>query len=184
MVKGEMMKIEIKSRWDSKKILFSYETDNIKLALQIGVKQGAHLEGAHLRGAHLRGAHLGGADLRGADLGGADLEGADLRDAKEYSESHFIFFELIRRQKIDSFTSIEWQIIGQLSIHLLCWDSIKKRFGKKIIPIFKKLAKLGYDEYLTKYKEILEEKNAILSRRYPKGYTALQHPLEGITHVC
>ena len=137
------MKIEIKSRWDSKKILFSYETDNIKLALQIGVKQGAHLEGAHLRGAH---------------LGGADLGGAHLRDAKEYSESHFIFFELIRRQKIDSFTSIEWQIIGQLSIHLLCWDSIKKRFGKKIIPIFKKLAKLGYDEYLTKYKEILEEK--------------------------
>ena len=162
------MKIEIKSRWDSKKILFSYETDNIKLALQIGVKQGADLGGAHLGGAYLRDADLGGADLegaylRGAHLGGAHLEGAHLggahlRDAKEYSESHFIFFELIRRQKIDSFTSIEWQIIGQLSIHLLCWDSIKKRFGKKIIPIFKKLAKLGYDEYLTKYKEILEEK--------------------------
>ena len=94
------MKMEIKSRW-SKSVLFTLETDSLKLAVEAGVKIGADLRAADLRGADLRGADLigalltgailrgadltrallRGADLRGADLIGADLIGADLRGA-------------------------------------------------------------------------------------------------------
>ena len=94
------MKFEIKSRWDAS-VLFSLETDSLKLCIEAAVKSRAHLENANLgsadlrganlvsanlRGAHLRGAHLGNAnlvsaDLRGANLGGADLRGANLGSA-------------------------------------------------------------------------------------------------------
>ena len=70
------MKLEIKHRWNGE-VLFSFETDKIKIALEAAVKMGAYLEGADLRGADLK-----GADLEGAYLEGADLEGADLRGAK------------------------------------------------------------------------------------------------------
>ena len=59
------MKFEIKSRFDSS-VLFSIETDSLKLAVELGVKQGANLEGANLGGAYLRGANLRGANLEGA----------------------------------------------------------------------------------------------------------------------
>ncbi len=79
------MKFEIKHRFTGS-VLFTIETENMRLALEAAVKDGANLRGAHLRGAnlggaHLRGANLGGADLRGANLGGADLRGANLGDA-------------------------------------------------------------------------------------------------------
>ena len=84
------MKFEIKSRF-SGAVLFSLETESLKLTLEAAVKSGANLRGANLhdadlrdanlRGANLHGANLGGADLRGADLRGADLGDADLRDA-------------------------------------------------------------------------------------------------------
>jgi hypothetical protein len=77
------MKIEIKSRFNSS-ILFSFETDKLKLAVEAGVKSGANLGGADLGGADLRGANLRGANLRGADLGGADLGGANLGGANLY----------------------------------------------------------------------------------------------------
>jgi Pentapeptide repeats (8 copies) len=85
--------INIVSRWDSSKILFSAEVDagiseNLRLraALVIAVGRDAYLGdanlgGANLRGANLRGAYLGGANLRGAYLGGANLRGANLGDA-------------------------------------------------------------------------------------------------------
>ena len=59
------MKIEIKSRWTGS-VLFSLETEILKLCLEAAVKQGADLRGADLQGADLRGADLRGADLRGA----------------------------------------------------------------------------------------------------------------------
>ena len=77
-------------------MLFSIETDSLRLAVEAAVTgdadlrdadlRGADLRGANLRGANLRDANLGGADLRGANLRGAnlrdaDLRGADLRDA-------------------------------------------------------------------------------------------------------
>ena len=84
----ETVTINIASRWDTSKILFSADVDasvalifRIKTALQIAVTRDADLRGADLRGADLRGADLRGADLRGADLGGAYLCDADLRGA-------------------------------------------------------------------------------------------------------
>ena len=90
--------VNIVSRWDSNKVLFSAEVDasigeryRLRAALEIGVKRGANLGGADLGGANLsdanlgcanlRGANLGGANLRGANLGGANLSGANLRGA-------------------------------------------------------------------------------------------------------
>src|SRR5437899_9582733 len=74
------MKFEITSRFDSS-ILFSIETDSLKLAVELAVKSGAYLEGANLRGAYLEGANLRGANLEGANLEGANLRGANLRGA-------------------------------------------------------------------------------------------------------
>ena len=64
------MNFEIK-HWVSGKVLFSLETENMKLCLEAAVKSGADL-----RGADLRGADLSGADLRDANLSGAHLRGA------------------------------------------------------------------------------------------------------------
>jgi uncharacterized protein YjbI with pentapeptide repeats len=74
------MKFEIKHRITGS-IIFSLETDSLKLCVEASVKSGADLRGANLRGANLRGANLGDADLRGADLRGANLRYADLRYA-------------------------------------------------------------------------------------------------------
>ena len=125
------MKIKIVSRWDSNKVLLVGKYESIKDCLEKN------------RGAYLRGAYLRGADLRGADL----------RGVKNYLNSHDIWIEIIRRQPTKDFTDKEWSIIGQIITHKLCWDSIKKRYGKKIMPIFKKLSKLGFDEWEKYYKD-------------------------------
>ena len=75
-----MKLFEIKNRFTGS-VMFSLETDSIKLCVEAAVKTGADLRGAYLGGANLRGAYLGGADLGGADLRGADLRGADLGGA-------------------------------------------------------------------------------------------------------
>ena len=56
------MRIEIKS-WYSGGVLFSFETNSVKVALEAAVKSGANLGDADLRDAELRGADLGGARL-------------------------------------------------------------------------------------------------------------------------
>ena len=125
--------IEIKNRYTDE-IMLSGEYESIKNCLEKN------------KDTHLRGANLGGADLGGADLGGAYLRGA-----KNYVDSHDIFKEIIRRQPVKTFTNPEWSIIGQILVHTLCWDSIKKRYGKKIMPLFKKLSELGFDEWEKHY---------------------------------
>ena len=75
--------MEIKSRFTGS-VLFSFETDSIKICLQAAVEAKADLRGADLGGADLRGADLRGANLRDADLRGANLRGADLLDADLY----------------------------------------------------------------------------------------------------
>jgi hypothetical protein len=74
------MKFEIESRFNSS-VLFSIETETLKLAVELAVKSGAYLGGAYLGGAYLEGAYLEGAYLGGAYLGGAHLEGAYLEGA-------------------------------------------------------------------------------------------------------
>ena len=153
------MKIEIKSRFDDKKVLVSGKYENIKECLE--KNRDANLRDANLRDANLRGAYLQGAYLRDANLQDANLQGAYLQDAnlrgaylqgiKNYSEHHTIFQEVVRQQKIDTFTQKEWSIIGQIIIHKLCWDSIRKRFNKSAMGIFKKLSKVGFEEWEEKY---------------------------------
>ena len=123
------MKIEIKSRFDNNKVLVSGKYENIKECLEKN------------RDANLRGAYLQGADLWGTNLQGA----------KGYLDSHDFFQEVVRQQKIDTFTQKEWSIIGQIIIHKLCWDSIRKRFNKSAMGIFKKLSKVGFEEWEEKY---------------------------------
>lgn len=78
------MKIEIKHRLDSSKIILCGEYDSFKECLEKNVKEdlsSADLSSADLRGANLRGANLRDADLRDADLSGANLRGAYLKGA-------------------------------------------------------------------------------------------------------
>jgi len=107
----------------------------------------ADLSGAYLYGAYLYGADLYGADLSGANLSGANLSRADLSGAKNYLSSHDFFQEIVKRQDSKTFTSKEWVCIGQIIVHRLCWSSIKKRFNKGAVGVFKKLAKVGFDEW-------------------------------------
>jgi hypothetical protein len=80
MLRRFRMKFEIKSRLNSS-LLFSVETENLKLAVEFAVKSGANLYGADLSWANLYRADLSRADLFGADLSGANLSGADLSRA-------------------------------------------------------------------------------------------------------
>ena len=126
------MKIEIKSRWDNKIILCG-EYESIKDCLE--KNRGANLRGANLRGANLRDAYL--------------------RGTKNYYMSHDFAMELIRRMDIKSFTDKEWAVIGQLTIHRFCYDTIRKKY-KPALSIFKKLKKEGYGEYLDKLEDKCE----------------------------
>ena len=74
------MKFEIKSRW-SGAVLFSAETESLRVAVELAAKSGANLADANLADADLAGANLAGADLARANLAGADLADADLADA-------------------------------------------------------------------------------------------------------
>ena len=188
------MKIEIKDRFDSKKIIVSGEYESVKDCLEKNHSAdlrsanlcfanlhsadlhsvnlcsadlhsvnlcSANLHSADLCSADLRFADLYSADLCSADLGSADLcfanlYSADLVGIKNYSKSHDIFTELVRQQATNVFTNGEWSIIGVVSLHRLCWDAIKKRYGKKIMPIFKKLSKKGWGEFAEKYIQILK----------------------------
>jgi len=171
------MNEEIKNRFNDKVIVEAGKYTDIREACE---QNKAHLWGAVLRGADLRGAdlreavlwrarlrgadlrgavlwqadlretHLRGTDLREANLRKADLRGADLWEAKNYYNSHDFAQEIIYRQKIDYFTDKEWSFIGKLLTHRFCWGRIRKY--KIAESVCEKIAKLGWDEYLTQFK--------------------------------
>ena len=160
------MKIEIRNRYTGS-IIISGDYESVRECLKKNTGaylRGAYLGGADLRGAYLTGAYLGdayltGAYLRGADLTDADLRGAYLRGANldkitGYSQSHQVFMEAVRRQKPSVFTDTEWAAIGEISIHLPCWATIKKRFSEVMPHIFEILAAAGFPEWLDYWKEI------------------------------
>ena len=93
-----MAKFEIK-HWVSGKILFSLETESLKLCIEAAVKSGADLMGADLMGADLTGAYLTGADLTGAYITGADPTGAYPTGA---------YFKEIRTRRIGMEKLTEW----------------------------------------------------------------------------
>ena len=156
------MKIEIKYRFENKVKI----KGNYKSLKECCEKNNADLFNANLFNANLRNADLSNANLSNTNLcnanlfnaflSNANLYNADLLGIKNYSEAHPVFFELVRKEKVETFTAAQWSIIGQIQCHNLCWDSIKKRFGKKIIPIFKVLAKKGFTEFLKRYEKILK----------------------------
>ena len=80
------MKFTIKHRW-SGAVLFSLETESLKLCVEAAARSGANLSDANLSGANLSDANLSGANLRGANLSGANLSGAYLRGAKNLIKS-------------------------------------------------------------------------------------------------
>jgi hypothetical protein len=73
--KEVVVKFEIKSRCEGK-VLFSLETESLKLCVEAAAKSGANLYRANLSGADLPRANLSGANLYGADLYRANLSGA------------------------------------------------------------------------------------------------------------
>ena len=95
-----------------------------------------------------------GAYLGGANLGGANLRGAYLEGAKNYQDNHDFFAEVVRRQKVEIFSQAEWAAIGQIVIHRLCWETIKKRFSSVMPEIFQKCADAGFGEWLTHWNSI------------------------------
>lgn len=103
------MLYEIKHRFTGT-VLFSLETESLKLCVQAAVKAKAYLRGAYLGGAYLRGADLRGADLRGAYLGDADLRGADLGGAAG----------VIHLGTPDGWHAHAWLCDGWLSIRVGC----------------------------------------------------------------
>lgn len=73
--------LEIKSRFDESKVLYSGEALTMAELLENAVKDNASLDGANLVRANLDGAILDGANLDGANLYLANLYGAKIRDA-------------------------------------------------------------------------------------------------------
>ena len=63
-------------------ILFSLETESLKLCIEAAVKSRADLSGAALSGSDLSGSDLSGSNLSGANLYRSDLSGANLSGAK------------------------------------------------------------------------------------------------------
>jgi len=138
-----------------------FDTDLFRSNLSDTDLSAVNLSNSDLSYSNLIGANLFGADLTGVNLLGATLYFTNLDDTKltgikGYSEIYEIFLELCRRQPTKTFTSKEWMIIGQLSLHRPCWDQIKRRYGKTALSIARKLAKAGWDEYYKKYKVVLK----------------------------
>jgi hypothetical protein len=79
--------IEIKS-WMTGGVLFSLETETLKLCIEAAVKSGAYLCDANLRDANLRDANLCGANLCDANLCGA--EGIDKFPIQIPGHKHFM----------------------------------------------------------------------------------------------
>ena len=116
----------------------------------------ANLHSADLHFAYLNYVNLSSVDLHSANLRSThNLSSTNLSSIKNYKNIHEIFQAVIRQQDSKFFTIIERRIIKQIITHRLCWGSIKKRFNEKAMSIFKKLSKVGFDEWEKEYTEKL-----------------------------
>ena len=70
------MKFEIKHRF-SGAVLFSLETDSLRLCVEAAVKSGSDLSGSDLRVSDLSDTNLSYSDLRGANFRGAAWRESD-----------------------------------------------------------------------------------------------------------
>ena len=147
------MKIEIKNRLTGQ-IIISGEYKSVRDCLE--KNRGSDLSYSDLSYSDLSGSDLRGSNLRGSNLSYSNLSYSDLRgsDLRGYRDSHDIFAEIVRRQKVNVFLDAEWVAIAQITILRLCWDAIKKRFSDVMPSIFRKLADAGFDEWLKHWEEI------------------------------
>jgi len=113
------MKFEIKHRI-SGSVLFSLETESLRLCVEAAVQAGAHLAGANLTGAYLAGANLTGADLARAYLARADLTGAYLADADLRGANLTGAIAVIDAGTPDGWRCVGWLQEGWLAIRVGC----------------------------------------------------------------
>lgn len=106
---------------------------------------------AYFRGAYLEGANFEGVDLEGVYFQDANMVGAEFSGIKNYEDIHGIGFEIIRRQGVDFLTLIEKEVAFDVLLYKKCWDEIIHRDIILCRNIFKKLADLGFSEYLQKF---------------------------------
>jgi len=71
---------EIKNRFTGS-VIFSLETESLKLCVEAAWKSGADLSGADLSGANISRANISGADLSGANISRANISGANISGA-------------------------------------------------------------------------------------------------------
>ena len=126
------MKFEIKHRFNGS-VLFSLETESIKLCVEAAVKSSANLRyanlsSADLRYANLRYADLSSADLSYADLSYANLRYADLRYAKGVNKNRCTPFVLLLDQpgKIRAYKLVNANMVGPYN------GGIKYEQGKSV----------------------------------------------------
>ena len=79
-----------------------------------------------------------------------------LDKVKNYRNSWTILLERLRKAGgFEFLTGDEWAAIGFSLSKSICWRTITERFPEQFESIFKKLADIGYKEYIKKfYKEI------------------------------
>jgi len=155
-----MTNIEIKNRW-SREIIIRGKYENIKDCLEKNRTAnlseadlfGADLSEAYLSEANLFRAYLSEANLFRAYLSGAYLSGANLSGVKDYVNLYDFAQEIIHRQSIETFTTKEWAVLGQIFVHRLCWNILERKYKKEVLSICEKLAKAGFDEYLKEIKQ-------------------------------
>jgi len=46
-------------------------------------------------------------------------------------------------------------MIGKITLHMPCWDTIKNKFGEPFLRVFEVIKDAGWPEYYDKYVEIL-----------------------------
>jgi len=66
---------------------------------------------------------------------------------------HEIFIQLVINYK-SKFTKQQQEKASRVFAFKFCWDTIKKEYKKEAGAILKKLADLGWNEYLEKWKEV------------------------------
>lgn len=90
--------------------------------------------------------------LKGAiELNKTNLSAANLSRAKNYVDNHEFCAEIIR-QNLAKFTQKEKAVFLEIYLNRFCWDKIPK-YGVVALSATKKLAELGYGEWLKKLKE-------------------------------
>ncbi len=132
-----MPTINIVSRWDSSRVLYSHETTDecqasglaMRDALEAAVKSDANLSGAYLSGAYLSGANLSGANLSGAYLRGAYLSGANVINLALVGARPFLAIGPIGSE---SRTVFAWLTEAGLRIQAGCFFGTRDEFTARL----------------------------------------------------